>query len=424
MLKRLWLILGPVFCAALLVVLLLVFYPTHLRHNFELEKRSAVTLTARSFKGRTQKVRALTDPDHRFVPFFGSSEWLRFDSMHPSVLAEKYDRPYRPYLLGQRGAASLNQYFGMQQMLPELEGKTVVYVVSPQWFTKKGYDSSAFQQYFNSDQLTSFLSQQAGDEAARYAAERLLELYPTVAMKGNLEKLAKGEFPNLLDQQCISLMERINKRQDLFFSQLTSENSDHFEKKILPEINQLPTTFSYEELEKVAMKEAREHTKTNDFGIEDRFYKKRLNKKLKKFKGFQKKLSYIQSPEYNDLQLVLHQFATSKTNALFVIPPVNEKWMEHTGLDKNMYQKTVEKIKYQLESQGFTNIADFSKDGGKPYFMEDTIHMGWLGWLEFDKVVDPFVRNPKPAPNYQINPAFFSKEWADYKGDVRKFSVK
>ena len=49
-----------------------------------------------------------------------------------------------PTFLGERGAASLNQYFGMQQILPELKDNTAVYVVSPQWFTKKGYDSSAF----------------------------------------------------------------------------------------------------------------------------------------------------------------------------------------------------------------------------------------------------------------------------------------
>ena len=106
-----------------------------------------MSLTAEGFKSRARKEEALGDPNYRFVPFFGSSEWLRFDIVHPAVLAEKYDRSYRPYFLGQRGAASLNQYFGMQQILPQLEGKTAVYVVSPQWFTKDGYDSSAFQQY-------------------------------------------------------------------------------------------------------------------------------------------------------------------------------------------------------------------------------------------------------------------------------------
>ncbi len=35
--------------------------------------------------------------------------------------------------------------------------------------------------------------------------------------------------------------------------------------------------------------------------------------------------------------------------------------MEYTGLSEEMYQHAVEKIRYQLESQGFTNIADFQK---------------------------------------------------------------
>ena len=51
-----------------------------------------------------------------------------FDSVHPAVLAEKYHRPYRPYFLGQAGAASLNQYFGLQQILPEIENKQAVFV--------------------------------------------------------------------------------------------------------------------------------------------------------------------------------------------------------------------------------------------------------------------------------------------------------
>lgn len=140
MLKRLWMIFGPVLIAGLLVFLLIFFYPTEMHHNLGAEKRSAVATTIDSFKERSQKVRALSDPNVRFVPFFGSSEWLRFDGAHPAVLAEKYNRSYRPYLLGQGGAASLNQYFGMQQMLPQLENKQVVYVISPQWFSKNGYD--------------------------------------------------------------------------------------------------------------------------------------------------------------------------------------------------------------------------------------------------------------------------------------------
>lgn len=421
MLKRLWLILGPVICAFLMVVTLLFFYPTKQRHDYQSEKRSAVTLTAGSFKGRTQKVRALTDKKHRFVPYFGSSEWLRFDSMHPAVLSEKYKRNYRPYFLGQRGAASLTQYFGMQQMLPQIENKTAVYVISPQWFTKKGYSPAAFQQYFNSDQLTSFLHQQEGDIAAQYAAKRLLQLYPTVAMKDNVKKVADNQKLSNFDKQYIRLISRLNNREDALFSSLFSEHNENYEKLVQPQVNRLPDKFSYSDLEKFATRDAQRNTTNNDLGIDNKFYKHRLRKRIKKLKGTQKRFSYTKSPEYNDLQLVLNQFAKSKTNPIFVIPPVNVKWTAYTGLSQEKYQQAVKKIRYQLESQGFKNIADFSNDGGKPYFMQDTIHMGWLGWLAFDKAVNPFISNPKPAPNYQINNRFFSKEWANYDGDAKDF---
>lgn len=421
MLKRLWLILGPVICAFLMVVTLLFFYPTKQRHDYQSEKRSAVTLTAGSFKGRTQKVRALTDKKHRFVPYFGSSEWLRFDSMHPAVLSEKYKRNYRPYFLGQRGAASLTQYFGMQQMLPQIENKTAVYVISPQWFTKKGYSPAAFQQYFNSDQLTSFLHQQEGDIAAQYAAKRLLQLYPTVAMKDNVKKVADNQKLSNFDKQYIHLISRLNNREDALFSSLFSEHNENYEKLVQPQVNRLPDKFSYSDLEKFATRDAQRNTTNNDLGIDNKFYKHRLRKRIKKLKGTQKRFSYTKSPEYNDLQLVLNQFAKSKTNPIFVIPPVNAKWTAYTGLSQEKYQQAVKKIRYQLESQGFKNIADFSNDGGKPYFMQDTIHMGWLGWLAFDKAVNPFISNPKPAPNYQINNRFFSKEWANYDGDAKDF---
>ena len=421
MLKRLWLILGPVFCALVMVALLFFFYPLEKKHDVEAEKRAAVTLTAETFKSRSKKMTALTDQDTRFVPYFGSSEWLRFDSMHPAVLAEKYDRNYRPYFLGQRGAASLNQYFGMQQMTSELENKTAVYVVSPQWFTKKGYDAAAFQQYFNSDQLAGFLSWQDGGVGAQYAAQRLLQLYPNIAMGDIVKKVADGSQLTSFEQQYINTMSRIYQREDAFFSTFAAGNNGNYDTKVLPQLSRLPDEFSYEELEKLATADAMERTNNNDLGIDNDFYKKRLARKIKKFKGFQSKQSYEKSPEYNDLQLVLEQFAKSHTNVIFVIPPVNAKWMAYTGLSEEMYQRTVEKIKFQLESQGFTNIADFSKDGDKPYFMQDTIHMGWNGWLAFDKAVDPFVSKPQPAPNYQINEKFFSKEWANYTGNYEEF---
>lgn len=421
MLKRLWQIFGPVICALVLVVVVIYCYPQGRKHNYQTDKRNAVTLTTANFKSRINKTNALSNKEHRFVPFFGSSEWLRFDALHPAVLAEKYDRNYRPYFIGQRGAASLNQYLGMQQMLPELKNGTAVYVLSPQWFTKKGYNSAAFQQFFSNDQLSSFLNQNEVDENSEYAAKRILEMKPEIAMKSQLSKVAKGQELNTFDKTYVQFLAELNKREDALFSPFAAPNNANYDKEVLPYLKELPDEFSYEALDQVAVRDAEEHTKSNSFGIDDRFYKKRLSKKIGKLKGFQEHLSYEVSQEYGDLQLVLNQFAKSKTNVIFVIPPVNSKWMAYTGLNQEMYDATVLKIRYQLESQGFTNIADFSKDGDQAYFMQDTIHMGWKGWVAFDKAVDPFVSNPTPAPSYHLNDRFYSKDWANYTANPNEF---
>ena len=421
MLKRLWLILGPVFCALLMVTALLFFYPINHKHNYTEEKKAAVSLNAEGFKSRTKKQEALSDPRHRFVPYFGSSEWLRFDVVHPAVLAEKYDRNYRPYFLGERGEASLNQYFGMQQMLPEIENKQVVFVISPQWFTEKDYESAVFQSYFNSDQLTSFLENQSGDISSQHASKRLLKQFPNVSMKDIIQKIANNESLSEFDHIRIKISALINQKQANFFGQFSIRQWLKYKEHVDKYLNTIPDQFSYQKIEDAVKADAEKNTSNNEFSIDNHFYDTQIRDYLKKLKGSQTSYNYLKSSEYSDLQLVLNQFAKSKVNVMFVIPPVNKKWMDFTGLDENMYQQTVQKIRYQLESQGFTNIADFSKDGGEPFFMKDTIHLGWLGWLAFDKAVDPFLSNPTPAPTYHLNERFFSKDWATYDGDVKEF---
>ena len=385
------------------------------------EKYSAASISAESFKERRQKVRALTDPNIRFIPFLGSSEWIRFDSMHPAVLAEKYNRPYRPYFMGQAGAASLSQYFGLQQITSELENKQAVFVISPQWFTKEDHDPTIFQTYFNNDQLTAFLENQSGDAASQFAANRLLKQNPGISLKGIVEKLAKNEQLSEFDQTMIKASAGFNEKQAALFGQFSIRGRLSYKDHVEKYLGTLPDQFSYEELEAIARKEGEENTTNNDLGVDNHFYNNQLKKDLKKWEGSQKNFNYLKSPEYNDLQLVLDQFAKSKVNVLFVFQPVNKKWMDYTGLSEEMYQHTVEKIRYQLESQGFTNIADFSKNGDEPYFVKDTIHIGWLGWLAFDKVVNPFLSNPTTAPNYQMNNRFFSQDWANYDGNIKDF---
>ena len=70
------------------------------------------------------------------------------------------------------------------------------------------------------------------------------------------------------------------------------------------------------------------------------------------------------------------------------------------------------KINHQLASQGFDQVLDFTADRGEDYFMEDTIHIGWRGWVALDQKVAPFLAERQSQdPTYQLDPYYFSKEW-------------
>ncbi len=57
---------------------------------------------------------------------FQWKKWI--DPLHPSVLAEKYHRSYRPFLLGGPGSQSLAQYLGMQGTAKQLKDKKAVVI--------------------------------------------------------------------------------------------------------------------------------------------------------------------------------------------------------------------------------------------------------------------------------------------------------
>lgn len=411
--KRLWKIFGPVLIAFLALFILLLFPLNFGSFSQKDEQRAAVALNSVSFKNQQLKKQALEDKKVRYVPFFGSSEWERMDAFHPSVLAAKYHRPYRPFLLGKRGTQSLTQYFGMQTILPELKNKQAVFVVSPQWFDKQGVDPAAFDFYFSNLQAAQWLKHVNGSQVDRYAASRLVKVQGQKKhddMTDMYQRVASGQPLTGRQRWSIGIQRRLLDHEDQLFSRF--QISDNYQRRIVPRLSQLPKKYDYQQLYRLAGRKAARETNGNRFGIYNRFYDHRIKPiGLKRLAGIQKNFYYTQSPEYGDFQLVLNQLAKSKVDVMFVIPPVNSRWAEFTGLDQNKYQQAVSKIKYQLRSQGFDNIADFSHDGAKPYFMQDTIHLGWRGWLAFDRQVDPFLRGGYHHRSYKINNHFLSERW-------------
>lgn len=416
--RRLWQIFGPVLCAfiALVIVFLLPWERTFSKGSiYEAANSQNQTI----FKGVKMKQEAFAG---YYVPFYGSSELSRFDPLHPSVLAAKYHRSYRPFLLGGPGSQSLAQFDGMQGTSKQLRNKKAVMIISPQWFTKKGQNPQAFALYYSPLQTIMFLLKAKDNLTDRYAAARIANM-PTVKsgiIKLCLQKVADGRKLSGWDRFLLKRRQTMLANEDKFFSTFQLRNRTQ---KIQQKMRLLPASYSAAALHKVADQQAALHTTSNNLGIDNTFYRTRLNSKvLRELKGSQKHFDYVHSAEYADFELVLHQFAKQHTNVLFIIPPINAKWMKYTGLSPKMYQESVAKMERQLTNQGFENIVDLSKDGGHKYFMEDTIHLGWNGWLAVDHVVKKFMTLKNRPYLYDLNDYYYSKRWQN-KDDVKPLNL-
>ena len=410
--RGLWWIFGPVIIAFVLAGALFLA-PFSLNHIPQKSVRNAsVSFSKNVYKGETVKTAAFSDPSKRYVPFFGSSELLRLDTMHPSMLAAKYNRNYQPFLLGQAGTESLLHYLSMQEMLPALHKKQAVFVISQQWFVKKNVHG-AFSVFYSTLMTVDWLRNiKEITPTDRYIAKQLLEqpqIKDNVFYVKLVTKIKDNQPLSQTDLNLLSVRHRALLREDELFSNLTSSNN--WDKHVKPAISRLPATDENGALFKEATKIAARETANNPFKIKDSFYRSRIQFNLKRLADSQKKFDYRQSQQYADLQAVLAEFARQKTDVLFVIQPVNQRWANYTGLSNDMYYQSVDKVKKQLTSQGFNKIADLSHDGAKNYFMQDTIHLGWNGWVTADEYIKSFLEGGYKPTNYHINNNYLSKEW-------------
>ncbi|WP_407854881.1 D-alanyl-lipoteichoic acid biosynthesis protein DltD [Enterococcus hailinensis] len=412
--KKLFGIFGPVLLSAVLLVLLF-FSPFKINSSDpKLIKAASSSMAGNVLRGNNITKEALSTD--KYVPFFGSSELSRISPFHPSVLAEKYDRGYTPFLMGAPGTQSLTQFMMMQSLGDELKDRKAVFIISPQWFVKEGIKRDYFDAYYSPEQTLNWLLHlKKIDDSDQYLAQRLTH-YGVIRKDERLERMLtavrRGQLPSKTDITYSKLKLNMLEREDELFSTIGMISKQDL---IDQNVKALPASYDHDELDSLADQLGEQATQGNEFGIQKQFYKKRIEPNLSHLADSQKEWDYRYSPEFSDFQLALNQLAKEHSDCLFIIPPVNGRWSQYTGLSDDMLQQFASKIKYQLTSQGFTNVADYTNQQNEPYFMQDTIHLGWKGWLTADKKIEPFLKNRGATKKvYTINNHYFlSKEWQE-----------
>ncbi|MFF2450782.1 D-alanyl-lipoteichoic acid biosynthesis protein DltD [Neobacillus sp. NPDC058068] len=375
---------------AFLVLVILVLLPNKWIEGMIPENRidqAATELNPFMFQGKYVQQKMLEDK--HFLPIYGSSELARLDRFHPANYFKETGADFTPFLVGRGGTESLIHFLNFSEHTDQLKGKKIVFVLSPQWFQPNGTDESHFAPNYSSLQGYDLaFNNKINPTVKKMAIKRLLTFSP-IKSDPMLSIIYKAEITNdpwtkreaAIVRPFASAYRDLMVKKDLYYTLAggTSRN-----REINPKVNNM----SWEQLAVQAEQVGKRKSTNNPFYVSDYQYNK-IKKMVPSLKDKKGKASYGKSPEYDDFQLVLDLLKESGAHPLFISVPVNGKWYDYTGFPKEGRTSYYKRIKKQIESEGF-QIADFSDHEYDPYFMKDTIHIGWKGWVYTDKAIKEF----------------------------------
>ena len=139
-----------------------------------------------------------------------------------------------------------------------------------------------------------------------------------------------------------------------------------------------------------AVRQAEEMSAGNDFGMEDGYYNTYIGRRLSQQAGKDASVSYDISPEYDDLRCLFEICRAKQMQILFVHVPMHGTWSDYTGFAaerRQTYYETVRRIAAEYENVTLLDLTGYEYE---PYFLCDTMHLGWKGWLAVDKAIAEF----------------------------------
>lgn len=340
------------------------------------------------FQGMYLQERMLQEPNS--MPLYGSSELNRFDPFHPYNYARATNAPYSTFMIGRGGMQSITHFLNFAAQEKNLKDKKIVFIVSPQWFTKKGMGELHFSPNYSMLHAYDLAYNKDIDVKLRNRAmERLLE-FETVNRDQLLRTIYQYQLSNGKERPIVGRLamlaghfqKALLEKKDLYYSLFPRESHK------LKSNDKLVANQTFEQQLKNAEKYGKKRV-TNDLMIENKFYKRLVNADLTKFKGSRKNEDYTVSPEYEDFQLVLDILKDAGAKPLFISIPVNGYWYDYNEYPQERRQKYYEKMEQVLTNANvpYVNFSDHEYD---PYFIMDTIHIAWKGWVYVDQELDNY----------------------------------
>ena len=328
--------------------------------------------------------------DENTIPVLGSSELQhqKKTPYHPSnVFAGQQTKLM---LIGAGYYQSLFHATLVAALDDSMENRKVVLIVAPQWFRKSGVKPEAYASRFSEQNYIEMLKNpRLSGETKEYIVKRTHKLLKVdqkglervkkfekyfTAGKGNEEDidLATDWYLKFMQEK-----EKTNVALRLTAYEILDKPDEKQEESFLTAAGDI----DFDALRAAAAKDGEEACGGNHFFVKKSYYNNYIVKVMDEVKDEGIRTGYSVSPEFDDFECFLKVCTELDVEPLIVISPVNGYWYDWIGFPADAREEYYSQVRDLSEKYG-AKMADFSDREYEEYFMEDTVHVGWKGWVD------------------------------------------
>ena len=266
----------------------------------------------------------------------------------------------------------------------DIRNNEIVMIQSIQWFdNKNGILKDAFLSRISSEHVYNTM---ANDKISKETKEkfinRVIELSSTNKVLNKKYRSYKKYFVeeqgNFITGEFLKLDNYFYKLKNKyeFFKNKGREN--------YPLSGEKTPDYNWKELDEKVTEQAKERTNNNDYQIDNTYYDKYIKTKYDQLKNSSKNTKYDESKEYDDLDILLSIVKDLNLNMKFAILPANGKWSDYIGIDSEKRRVAYNNLK-EIAKKNNIEVMDYSSKEYEEYYMYDEMHLGWRGWIDFER---------------------------------------
>lgn len=372
--KRLKALVISLILSVIISSFILMYYSKNIEKNIVVKNNSIKYNTLYS-KYNSYDV-LIKNIDKNTILLMGSSELVTTleNEEHPRQLLNYSDKNIMQ--IGGGNYQSLLQSIVLGSIGSDIPVKKVNLILSMQWFEKKGLEKEAFESRVSLDHLYHFFdNKNISNTTKEKMYNRIKNLTDSTSfINSTVDNIYFPNFFYKLINPILKFKYNLQEKRN-FVKKYECDSS----------VNNLKfKRIDWEVLEEEATKRAEKETDNNKFYIENRYYNKYIKDDFKKYEGYMSNQSYSASPEYDDLRLFLTVAKELGFEVNLIMIPLQGYWADYTGISKDSINEYYDKIK-EIAKENQVQLTDYSMYSYKPYFFNDVMHLGRLGFIKLQK---------------------------------------